>query len=355
MFSSLKLTHQTHRVTYPLVKHISIATLQLDLLRSESSDIVLDLVQKNLNKKGSTLVIHSYQDLQQRHKNPSKQHDSSKEGILYQGQHNQRAITKRAYSKKGALNTKNRASICTQEICTPETKKPAVCLSRSHRTARQTSTEHREDYFGAGDPHIRREHQNESAGKTRRRNTTATKRDFNKSHRIARRTAKGDRVNYFRERDLHPRQEDKDDLGRKARKSGTAKKREGDKAKARSENCNWRKIEEQARRRADCFRDATKLQQKVSKEGYSQHKQSKTQILHRRRKQESCRRKTIPAGGASSNRNTRTYAEDPANCSNGGGSGSAGNPRICDDAPADCSEGGGSVSKGRSSTSNGGG
>ena len=56
------------------MEQISIDTLHLDLIRRESSDIVVDLVQKSQNKKNNTLVIHSHLDLQQRH-------DISKEGV----------------------------------------------------------------------------------------------------------------------------------------------------------------------------------------------------------------------------------------------------------------------------------
>ena len=74
LFSSLPLTHQTHRVAHPLVKQISIDTLQLDLIRRESSDIVVDLVQKSQKQKNNTLMSHSHPDLQQRHTNPNQRH-----------------------------------------------------------------------------------------------------------------------------------------------------------------------------------------------------------------------------------------------------------------------------------------
>ena len=134
------MTHQTHRVTYPLVEHISIATLQLNLLRRESRVIVVDLVQKNQNKKGSTLGIHSYQDLQQRHTNPSQRHDNSKEGVQTNNQCGDRLHMKRLHQnqKTGASQSLRALAheSAIKQTCSPGTT-PATeqdCSKELHQS-----------------------------------------------------------------------------------------------------------------------------------------------------------------------------------------------------------------------------
>ena len=83
LISSFSLTHQTHRVTYPLVKQISIVTFQLDPKVQESSYIVRDFDKKSQSESSNTLVALSRQALQRRHRNSIQQHDSNSERSLH--------------------------------------------------------------------------------------------------------------------------------------------------------------------------------------------------------------------------------------------------------------------------------
>ena len=82
LISSLSLTHQTHRVINPVVEQSSIATLQLDPIGVDSSDIIVGLGKKSQHKSSNALVTHSHLDLQRGHKNHHQRQDKkSEEGL----------------------------------------------------------------------------------------------------------------------------------------------------------------------------------------------------------------------------------------------------------------------------------
>ena len=82
LISLFSLIHQTHRVTFPLVKQISIDTFQLDPKGKESSYVVRDLDKKSQKESSNTLLALSHQDLQRQHKNSIQHHDIKSEGSM---------------------------------------------------------------------------------------------------------------------------------------------------------------------------------------------------------------------------------------------------------------------------------
>ena len=90
------------------MEQISIATLQLDLIKRESKDIGVELVHKSQNKKINTLVTHiCHPDLQQRHANPNQA--CTEPGQIYTETVNtDRDSTRKRHPNEGEVQTLNK-------------------------------------------------------------------------------------------------------------------------------------------------------------------------------------------------------------------------------------------------------